>query len=60
RARLQPGERIALVGGDLWIDYGLSGAANTKLTRPVLDRALGTAGTARNILTLRKLIELTA
>lgn len=60
RARLQPGERIALIGRDLWIDYGLSGAANTKLTRPVLDRALGTAGTARNVLTLRKLIELTA
>ncbi|MFD5226605.1 DUF1697 domain-containing protein [Microbacterium sp. NPDC058342] len=60
RPRLQPGERIALAGHDLWLDYGAVGAGNTKLTRPVLDRALGVAGTARNLLTLRKLVELTA
>ncbi|MGB3373879.1 MAG: DUF1697 domain-containing protein [Microbacterium sp.] len=59
-ARLLPGERIAIIGRDLWIDYGVTGAANTKLTKAVLDRALGVAGTARNLLTLRKLVELTA
>ncbi|MEJ1088989.1 DUF1697 domain-containing protein [Microbacterium sp. Mu-80] len=58
--RLQPGERAALIGPDLWIDYGDGGVASTKLTKGVLDRALGTAGTARNLNTLRKLIELTA
>ncbi|MGB3732575.1 DUF1697 domain-containing protein [Microbacterium sp.] len=58
--RLQPGERVAVRGRDLWIDYGMSGVAGTKLTRPVLDRALGVAGTARNLLTLRKLVDLTA
>ncbi|WP_417556184.1 DUF1697 domain-containing protein [Microbacterium sp.] len=60
RERLQPGERVAVRGRDLWIDYGTGGVAGTKLTRPVLDRALGVAGTARNLLTLRKLAELTA
>jgi len=59
-ARLLAGERTALRGRELWIDYGTSGAGNTKLTRSVLDRALGTAGTARNLRTLVKLIELTA
>lgn len=58
--RLMPGERIALVGDDLWIDYGDGGVQNTKLTKPVLDRALGVAGTARNLRTVRKLAELTA
>jgi uncharacterized protein (DUF1697 family) len=58
--RLVPGERIALVGDDLWIDYGDGGVQNTKLTKAVLDRALGVAGTARNLRTVRRLVELTA
>ena len=58
--RLLPGERVELVGRELWIDYGASGAGATKLTRSVLDRALGTSGTARNRTTVRKLVELTA
>nr|WP_314844872.1 DUF1697 domain-containing protein [uncultured Microbacterium sp.] len=58
--RLVPGERIALVGQDLWIDYGESGVQGTKLTKAVLDRALGVAGTARNLRTVRKLVELTS
>lgn len=58
--RLQPGERIAVVGHDLWIDYGQGGVHSTKLTKAVLDCALGVAGTARNLRTTRKLIELTA
>lgn len=57
--RLQEGERLALVGRDLWIDYGEGGSASTKLSKAVLDRALGTAGTARNLNTLRRLVDLT-
>jgi uncharacterized protein (DUF1697 family) len=58
--RVLPTERIALIGDDLWIDYGDGGVHSTKLTKAVLDRALGVAGTARNLRTTRKLIELTA
>lgn len=58
--RLLPEERLALVGDDLWIRYGSGGVHSTKLTTAVLDRALGVAGTARNLRTVRKLIELTA
>lgn len=58
--RLLPAERIALIGDDLWIVYGEGGVHSTKLTKTVLDRALGVAGTARNLRTTRKLIELTA
>ncbi|WP_101848532.1 DUF1697 domain-containing protein [Zhihengliuella sp. ISTPL4] len=58
--RLVPGERLALVGDDLWIDYAAGGVHSTKLTKAVLDRALGVAGTARNLRTVRKLIALTA
>lgn len=57
--RLLPAERLALIGTDLWIDYGEGGVHSTKLTTAVLDRALGVAGTARNLRTTRKLIELT-
>jgi len=59
RERLVPGERIALVDDDLWIDYAEGGVHTTKLTKAVLDRLLGVAGTARNSRTVRKLIELT-
>lgn len=58
--RLAEGERIALIGRDLWIDYGPGGVHSTKLTKAVLDRALGVAGTARNLRTVRTLHELTA
>ncbi|MBS1675708.1 MAG: DUF1697 domain-containing protein [Actinobacteria bacterium] len=58
--RLRAGERIALRGADLWIDFGSDGVHASKLTRPVLDKALGVAGTARNLRTVQKLIELTA
>lgn len=57
--RLQPDERLALIGNDLWIDFG-TGVHTSRLTKPVLDRALGVAGTARNLRTTRKLAELTA
>lgn len=58
--RLVPGERIALVGADLWIDYGEDGVQSSKLTKAALDKALGVAGTARNLRTVRKLAELTS
>lgn len=58
--RLVPGEELALVGRDLWINYSDDGVHATKLTKAVLDRALGVAGTARNLRTTRKLAELTA
>jgi len=60
RERLVPGEDLALIGRDLWISYSESGVHSTKLTKAVLDRALGVAGTARNLRTTRKLAELTA
>ena len=58
--RLVPGERLALVGRDLWISYGEHGVQATRLTKAVLDKALGVAGTARNLRTTRKLAALTA
>lgn len=58
--RLMPWERIALSGDELWIDYGEGGVQSTKLTKAALDRALGVAGTARNLRTVRALVELTA
>ncbi|WP_164234423.1 DUF1697 domain-containing protein [Microbacterium hydrocarbonoxydans] len=58
--RLVPGERLALIGDDLWIDYGEDGVHGTRLTKKVLDRALGVAGTARNLRAVRTLAELTA
>lgn len=58
--RLVEGEQIALLGRDLWISYAAGGVHSTRLTKSVLDRALGVAGTARNLRTVRKLAELTA
>lgn len=58
--RLLPGERLALAGRELWIDYGEGGVGATKLTKAAFDRALGVAGTARNLRTVRTLAELTA
>lgn len=58
--RLVPGEKIALIGEDLWISYAEGGVHSTRLSRAVLDRALGVPGTARNLRTVRTLAELTA
>lgn len=60
RGRLVPGEEIELVGHELWINYGETGVHASKLTKAVLDRALGVPGTARNLRTTVKLAELTA
>lgn len=58
--RLVPGEEIALIGDDLWISYAEGGVHATRLSRAVLDRALGVPGTARNLRTVRALADLTA
>lgn len=58
--RLVPGEELALIGRDLWISYSVDGVQATKLTKAILDKALGVPGTARNLRTVRKLAELTA
>ena len=46
--KAQAGERMAVAGGALWIDYGLSGAGKSKLTPPLLDKACGSPATGRN------------
>jgi uncharacterized protein (DUF1697 family) len=47
-------EKIALVGDALWIDYA-AGVARSKLSASVLDRAVGSAVTARNWKTAQQL-----
>lgn len=49
-------ERVALVGDTLWIDYR-DGVGRSPLTPGRIDKATGTAGTARNWNTLGKLID---
>lgn len=49
--------RIEVVGDNLHILYG-AGAAASKLTPPVIAKALGVTGTGRNWRTVGKLIEL--
>ncbi|MDO6416902.1 DUF1697 domain-containing protein [Sphingomonas sp. BIUV-7] len=56
-ARALAGERIALAGGALWIDFA-RGVGNSKLTPPLLDKAAGSTLTARNWNTVQKLIEM--
>lgn len=58
--RLVPGEEIALIGNELWISYAEGGVHSTRLSRAVLDKALGVPGTARNLRTVRTLADLTA
>lgn len=48
------GERVALDGDALWIDYG-GGVARSKLTPAALDRAVGSVVTARNWNTVQAL-----
>lgn len=57
RARALGGERVEVVHDALWIDYA-SGAARSKLTPAVLDRAAGSTVTARNWRTVQKLADM--
>lgn len=47
RARAADGERVEVAGGVLWVYYA-GGAGRSKLSPGVLDRAAGSAVTARN------------
>jgi uncharacterized protein (DUF1697 family) len=59
-ARAEPGERIAIAGGAIWIDFGIGGVGNSKLTPVLLDKAAGSTLTARNWNTVQKLIAMAA
>lgn len=53
------GERIAVRGGVLWIDFA-GGVARSKLTSAVLDRAVGGTVTLRNLNSARAIAALVA
>lgn len=53
--RLLPTERLREAGGALWIDYGTTGVANTKLTPAFIDKSAGSTVTARNLNTAETL-----
>lgn len=58
--RAQSGERIAVAGGALWIDYGANGVARSKLTPSLIDKACGSPATGRNwnsVLKIGQMIE---
>jgi uncharacterized protein (DUF1697 family) len=58
--RAQSGERISLAGGALWIDYGASGVARSKLTPMLIDKACGSPTTGRNWNSVLKIQEMIA
>ncbi|HET6605873.1 MAG TPA: hypothetical protein VFG62_04355 [Rhodopila sp.] len=53
--RAASGERLALAGGALWIDFGASGVARSKLTPSLIDKSCGSPTTGRNWTTVLKL-----
>ena len=55
QARATAGERAVIAGGALWIDYGASGIAGSKMTPAVIDRACGSPATGRNFNTVQRL-----
>jgi uncharacterized protein (DUF1697 family) len=46
--KAQAGERMAVAGGALWIDYGAHGAGKSKLRPLLIDKACGSPATGRN------------
>jgi len=58
-AAIRGPERARVIGRECYIVYP-DGMGNSRLTLPVIERALGTRGTARNWNTVRKLAELVA
>jgi uncharacterized protein (DUF1697 family) len=56
-ARGKAGERVSAAGGALWFHYP-QGAGTSKLTPALIDRAVGSAGTARNHRTVMTLLEM--
>jgi uncharacterized protein (DUF1697 family) len=60
KQKAQTGERIALAGGALWIDYGAMGVGKSKLSPLLIDKACGSPTTGRNwnsVLKIREMIE---
>ncbi len=57
QARARAGEQVRQAGGALWFHYP-SGAGTSKLTPSLIDRAIGSPGTARNYNTVLKLLEM--
>ena len=58
--KAQAGERMAVAGGALWIDYGANGAGKSKLTPLLIDKACGSPATGRNwnsVLKIGEMIE---
>lgn len=53
----QNGEKFTLKGSELYVYYG-SGAGKSKLVLSVIEKKLGTSGTARNWLTMQTLAEM--
>jgi uncharacterized protein (DUF1697 family) len=58
--KAQAGERMALTGGALWIDYGVNGVGNSKLTPHLIDKACGSPATGRNLNSVLKIAEMIA
>ncbi len=56
-ARAKNGESLVLRGDGLWFHYP-GGQAETKITPASVDKAVGSATTARNLNTVRKLAEI--
>ena len=54
QARAEAGERVRQAGDALWFHYP-EGAGTSKLTPSLIDRAIGSPGTARNFNTVMKL-----
>ena len=57
QARAQAGEQVRRAGDALWFHYP-GGAGTSKLTPSLIDRAIGSPGTARNYNTVLKLKEM--
>jgi uncharacterized protein (DUF1697 family) len=57
QARAKAGEQVRQAGDALWLHYP-EGAGASKLTPALIDRALGSPGTARNFNTVLKLLEI--
>ena len=56
-ARAKAGEQVRQAGDGLWLHYP-EGAGTSKLTPSLIDRAIGSPGTARNFNTVLKLKEM--
>jgi uncharacterized protein (DUF1697 family) len=60
KQKAQAGERMAMAGGALWIDYGANGAGKSKLTPLLVVKACGSPSTGRNWNSVLKIGEMIA